>query len=63
MTNLSVPSRSDYVVSLNIGTHIQGTITFRARSLNIMPVESNIMEQILESTKFEGNISQFPSAS
>lgn len=63
MTDLAVPSRSSYVADLQVGTTIQGTITLSKKTVTIEPVQSNISEQVSESTSAADGIALFPRVS
>jgi hypothetical protein len=63
MTDLAVPSRSSYVVDLQVGTSVQGTITISRKTVTIEPVQSTISESVSESTSSADSILPFPRVS
>ena len=63
MTDLAIPSRSDYVADLQTGTVLQGTITVSGRTVTIEPTKSTVSESVGESTSAADSINPFPRVS
>jgi hypothetical protein len=63
MATLSVPSRTDYAVDLQVGTTISATITISEKSVSIAPAKSAAEYAVVESTSANGSMIAFPAVS